>query len=96
MSKPTPGPWKVTPDSFVMTDDRPSIGIAKVITHTKEFPANARLIAAAPDLLEALKSIEWITANCPAFCPDCGHDRAAGHHSKYCQLAAAIAKAEGK
>jgi len=50
----TPGPWTVTPDSFVMAGSRPSIGVARIITHAKEFVANALLIAAAPELLEAL------------------------------------------
>jgi len=53
----TPGPWTVTPDSFVMAGSRPSVGVARVITHVQKFPANARLIAAAPDLLEALKDL---------------------------------------
>lgn len=47
----------MTPDSWVMTNAKPSVGIAKIITHTVGFPGNARLIAAAPDLLEALKAI---------------------------------------
>ena len=54
MSGHTPGPWTVTPDSFVMAGSRPSIGVARIITHAKEFVANGRLIAAAPELLEAL------------------------------------------
>ncbi len=65
MSAHTPGPWHVTPDSFVMTTSRPSLGIARVITHVRGFDANARLIAAAPDLLEALREIDG-EAVCPA------------------------------
>jgi len=56
MSGHTPGPWTVTPDSFVMAGSRPSIGVARIITHAKEFVANALLIAAAPELLEALRA----------------------------------------
>ena len=83
MSGHTPGPWKVTPDSWVMTDTNPSQGIAKIITHVVGFPENARLIAAAPDLLEACRKalaiLHYHNSNVTA-----------------ASVEAAIAKAEGK
>lgn len=69
--KPTPGPWKASeaicrnaPNAHVVTDGKwGSPNIAVVDTE-----ANARLIAAAPDLLEACEKVyanaaenpEWI------------------------------------
>lgn len=64
MSNYTPGPWVVQETNFAQqknvyaqTDKPP---IATVYGSTGENEANARLIAAAPDLLAALK--ECITA----------------------------------
>lgn len=53
----TPGPWKVGVDrvdknTLVMDDN--NIGIASVVEWPNEAEANARLIAAAPRMLEAL------------------------------------------
>lgn len=66
MTKHTPGPWVVAEDVF---NDRPEIRdrdgrlIAVVMAHypmsATTQSANARLIAAAPELLEALK---WLNA----------------------------------
>jgi hypothetical protein len=53
---------------------------------TKESVANANLIAAAPDLLEAAKLAEARIANHPEWCNTTGHN----------MLRAAIAKAEGQ
>ena len=49
-AKYTPGPWNIGHSTVVLMVSRGVIGIS----HDEEF-ANARLIAAAPDLLEALK-----------------------------------------
>ena len=66
MSNPTPGPWKVCHDGFVkcsQTGERvcsPHSTLPdqkKNAEHRKNWEANARLIAAAPDLLEALKDM---------------------------------------
>ncbi len=68
MSKHTPGPWKAHLDEayFVTGPDR---GRVAIMTHLKgahglggrrsgdESAANARLIAAAPELLEALTDL---------------------------------------
>jgi hypothetical protein len=105
-TKHTPGPWRVsegmTPDTLLVRDDEH--GIAQVWAAykpdgplevgTKE--ANARLIAAAPELLEALRYL-------------LNTDNVATVHAKWgegCnreevdamlkQARAAIAKAEGK
>ena len=57
-TKFTPGPWH-TDDSRKYTNIHSKIvsHIAKVPTHSSEGNANARLIAAAPDLLEAGNSL---------------------------------------
>ena len=101
MSGHTPGPWAVTPDSFVMAGSRPSIGVARVITHAKEFVANARLIAAAPELLEALKalvdsqSVLHETTGVGVYAEDCPGDDTC-RCAIVAQVNAAIAKAEGR
>lgn len=70
--KHTPGPWKaVRPGEFcdhweIVSDDEFAWNIAcawKNIVDDPDGEANARLIAAAPELLAALESIE----------NDCGH-----------------------
>jgi hypothetical protein len=64
MSKHTPGPWKVA-SGFIQaprrdTSKQHDIDVARVQLdsglYAGEFDANARLIAAAPDLLEALRN----------------------------------------
>ena len=68
MSKHTPGPWKAHLDeAYVVTG--PDRGRVAIMTHLKgahglggrrsgdESAANARLIAAAPELLEALTDL---------------------------------------
>ena len=70
MSKPkhTPGPWRVTlPDECIVTNDD-GHEVADCSAWYEGFPetcaANARLIAAAPDMLAALKKI-IATGNTP-------------------------------
>ena len=60
MSKHTPGPWKVTPSNqtsgWGVCIEAPGRIIAKLTGRKKnDKEANARLIAAAPELLEALE-----------------------------------------
>ena len=63
MSKHTPGPWTVGPDGMdVIGDGSPvchlgQYGEIKPWRGCKNLNANARLIAAAPDLLEACKAL---------------------------------------
>ena len=59
-TKHTQGPWKLVGSTTVSDADQ-SVGIANVSTYSigeDEAAANARLIAAAPELLEALKDYE--------------------------------------
>lgn len=55
----TPGPWKIDEEGFVVSGpddfDICDISLRKVGTDTEEMLANARLIAAAPELLSALE-----------------------------------------
>lgn len=102
----TPGPWQVNPrmEGHVFAGD---VLIAGCMGHSRNFDdnglreqqiANARLVAAAPDLYEALKAIEADPHGCP-MCdsgklrnPDKEHWDRCG----YPKLAAALAKAEGR
>lgn len=60
MNKHTPGPWNIDnhPDQIWITDSDNNSAICKVMHMRSEAEANARLIAAAPDLLEALDQIQ--------------------------------------
>ena len=62
MSAHTPGPWRAVPNAPGISDtviDSGRMVVADVISRksTDELRANARLIAAAPDLLEALRAL---------------------------------------
>ena len=66
MSAHTPGPWTqdkygavITPNGRILVTD----GVAFSGQSTPETKANARLIAAAPELLEALKPFTALFAN---------------------------------
>ena len=100
MSKHTPGPWTVVEDPedrgryVVAGPDQVGIVMTPAGKHRNEplrsFLADARLIAAAPDLLQALKAVVG-RDNPPAGEP--GHV----YFSDALKMAAqAIAKAEGK
>lgn len=63
--KPTPGPWTVTSSDAGLWIEPPNRGEAVICDlvprqtlYSAEDDANARLIAAAPDLLEALRTVE--------------------------------------
>ena len=89
--KYTTGPWSVkksSPQSGIITAPNRSLGIAEVFGGGEADNANAALIAAAPELLEAIKglysSLAWhIQTN-----GGCGMDQ---HRMK--QAEAAIKKA---
>ena len=82
MSKHTPGPWKIIPpDAFKMDgydtpvhpscvgvdNDNHSFGVNRLCSLPNN-PADARLIAAAPEMLEALKdALELIREYMPEF-----------------------------
>ena len=94
--KHTPGPWKVYDDGdmWIAPSDGDAPIVCDICPHGEEFvysledDANAHLIAAAPELLEALKVAQaWIAdESCP--CEGC--------EAVNDQIAAAIAKAEGR
>jgi hypothetical protein len=88
MAKHTPGPWAFIPkyDQYdnVFTASRPHRRIASVFAAGEiedENTSNANLIAAAPDMLEALKMVLQ-------------HGRIDDSESRMAQVAAAITKAE--
>lgn len=126
VADPTPGPWKLSalkncsngyPDSLAVvpetTGERrgPAICLLSPLDSvTMNDEANARLIAAAPELLNILKDVEWQGLEDDpdgghyGACPACGGgdpddsntpEEYAGH-TEDCTLAAAIAKAEGR
>ena len=86
MNKHIPGPWQAN-KSFVWTaghDPEGAVASVNACWTEEAQKANARLIAAAPDLLEALRIITAIAATLP------------GTHGLAVDNArAAIAKAEG-
>ncbi len=100
--KHTPGPWKplnmfmgLTPSVGAMGkqggfDICPEV-VSGIYGSVEESQANARLIAAAPDLLEAC---QLILANMEDT-EDTGTDRECGEYEDIKKLRAAIAKATG-
>ncbi|MNO35951.1 hypothetical protein D3C76_260090 [compost metagenome] len=89
MSKHTPGPWKVLREHDWHTGTK--FGIVGVVPSNHTITeANASLIAAAPDLLEAL---EWAMDRV-------GYHQRTGTNGSYCdqvdKARAAIAKAKGE
>lgn len=94
MSKHTPGPWghktwDVNKDGeFNYTVEKDDKSICEIVGTGEQAEANARLIAAAPELLEALKVC---SAELFAQCAD--HPRAMLFVK---EARAAIAKAEGE
>ena len=54
-SKHTPGPWIVDTDHIIQDGGTSDENTIAIVGDQEEWKANARLIAAAPDLLEALK-----------------------------------------
>ena len=91
MSKHTPGPWTVDRTSKgweVLPPPEVDGGVAFVFDHgNTEDNANACLIAAAPELLEALKL--FADGSCDSGCAD------SSEKCNGCRARAAIAKAEG-
>ena len=59
-TKHTPGPWRIHCDLYAEAGDNLIVAKAKQFTDYKVSMANARLIAAAPELLEALKETRWL------------------------------------
>ncbi len=90
MNKHTPGPWRLDGPHVVGDNEHSAkVRVAKVAyTNTNVGKANARLIAAAPDLLEAAR---WAATQL-------GYKHRTNHNTEYCDgidaLRAAIARAE--
>ena len=91
--KHTPGPWRSGPHvrdtaSMVYAGDYAGEGEPDLIVEieSEDHRADARLIAAAPELLEALKH--------ERFCRACSEDGCANCNE--CTYEAAIRKAEGR
>jgi hypothetical protein len=87
----TPGPWKVIPPGHGHATEYLCVqfGADETYTSLELKPADARLCAAAPELLAALKRLEATVK--PDLLP---HDKGCGcvvHEAR-----AAIAKAEGR
>ena len=101
MSKHTPGPWSISGidprcivcELFGSTQDNPRMGaVASVWERIGQTDANARLIAAAPELLVACKVSQ------KALLLDMEHatgDTWTGVQTAYANARTAIAKAEG-
>ncbi len=89
MSKHTPAPWKLEGTTTICNADQ-TVGIAHISTYStepSEAEANARLIAAAPELLEALQKIVAIHME--------SHNPMQARGDMHEAARAAIAKAEG-
>lgn len=76
MNKHTPGPWFLTKSYFQEEDATPLIVshenelIGTVAMDEPEWFSNARLILAAPELLEALRDLAYATLEDDAKYPD--------------------------
>jgi len=95
----TPGPWELDPYGQVTQSNGRTVlvsGIASPMVSTAESIANARLVAAAPDLLAALKE----AIDCGMVPKSSAAEGGANRHVVQLQVAdqirAAIAKAEGR
>lgn len=71
MNKHTPGPWSVNPPFFKNWDSRCIYGVTEYVACVggvencrETIDANARLIAAAPELLEALEFLVFAFESC--------------------------------
>ena len=92
MTKHAPGPWKVDPVCLTMVYQSDGYRIANTYRHPYDIPeskANARLIAAAPDLLETLRM------SCAVLGRAAQHE-IDGARAVFFKVTAAIAKAEDK
>ena len=93
----TPGPWISSGLGFnVLTGDlESSICELKPTGDVETQRATARLIASAPQLYEALESVQWISGNKFDYCPLCFSSTDNGH-TKDCIIGQALAKARGE
>ena len=97
MSKHTPGPWRYTPEDGRLPDVYSGDGmtrwnVASINSLRDGFDANARLIAACPDLLDALEACEMRLTHLAQDGAQVTHElkvaraalsKARGHHREY-------------
>jgi hypothetical protein len=106
MSKHTPGPW-VVHANLSGNESHRGYRVAPIEKHNRSWllaqvmpldsngiagGANARLIAAAPELLESLKSLLWYVGQLEMLFY---RDDDAGEHEEVAKARATIKKAEG-
>lgn len=104
-SKPkhTPGPWEWTEpfgESRTLTTGSGREPIIQAAAYEQPYlhasEADEALLAAAPELYAALKAAQWGNySEGRERCPDCSGAFDEGHR-KWCGIAAALAKAEGR
>lgn len=94
-AKHTPGPWMVSEhgsDEIYFSEGYTEIGDGVGLrVYTSAVEADARLIAAAPELLEALRDVEAALLAIPCTDPSCSCTR-----RLLPKVQASIAKAEGR
>lgn len=91
-TKHTPKPWKITGDKLcVALKNNKYISIMLGEFTKEEAEANARLIAAAPELLDVVQA--YIDQGADEHAELDGHDP---EHCNYCAALDALAKAEGR
>jgi len=100
-AEPTPGPWDYSPqdgppghciNAQVWNEDGDCVAVIESLPSVEEANANARLIAAAPDLLDASRKardhIKWLRAREGADSPET--------QKRIKDLEESIAKAQGE
>jgi len=89
----TPGPWQIDPaydHRVILLNDRNGNAVGELVYADTRNPADARLIAAAPDLLAALRQADaWVAM----YHDEPGHDAASRCMTDV--IRAAIARATG-
>lgn len=100
----TQGPWKVDENHKGFVDIRRDVeSYTSVIAtvwdfYAENYESNARLIAAAPDMLEALEEVVAMTENLQV-CPFCGAVKGVQSHRPDClshEINATIREARGE
>lgn len=100
--KHTPGPWHVGPHYKHDVESREGRICECVPMGSERAENNARLVAAAPDLLEALKDatkaleMAYRIATADLYKTKAELDEAIGQHLTITKARAAVAKAEGR
>jgi len=103
MTKHTPGPWHYKKDGFKISIGNKSTRhdylehdytVAVINDNSVQSEVNARLIAAAPDLLVALRDVLELLMNMDEDAPYSNNNRGR-RMAAITKLAAAIAKGEG-